>query len=279
MKSATADTGAAAGPLKGVAWIAIVAQAVVFGAPLMLVVWLSLQGTVSAPAGFSLTAWTSLAGSPEARMAILSTLLLSAITAISATFLGLPLAYFIALRGRFLGRLALAFVIIMWFLDPGIRILGWMRAYKDLALYEFDPGAVLGGFSAELIAGIHAWLPLAVLILALGFARTDKAVIAAARECGASSHSILRHILWPLNRRVAAISTAALFSGSIGSFLEPRLLGTGQFEQASEWLQRALESETGWPYAAAMLLVMLALAALPLFLVFAAAARRRRGAA
>ena len=68
----------------------------------------------------------------------------------------------------------------------------------------------------------------------------------------------------PLAHPVAALPPGR---GTFGSFLEPRLLGTGEFEQASEWLQRALESETGWPYAAAMLILMLALAAVPLVLL------------
>ena len=86
---------------------------------------------------------------------------------------------------------------------------------------------------------------------------------------------LLIDILWPLNRRLAALAAAIVFCGSVGSFLEPRLLGTGDFEQASEWLQRALESETGWPYAAAMLMLMLLLAGLPLFVVLLAKHRGR----
>jgi len=252
------------GPLAGLAWTSLLLQILIFAAPLLLVLWLSLLAATEAPGDLSLTAWTSLLASPQAREALLSSILLAALTELGATLLAAPLAFLIAVRGRFLGRMTLGFVILMWFFDPGMRILGWMQAFKDLAMLEILPTSILGGFIAELIASIHAWLPLGILVFALAFRRVDSALLCAARECGATSITLLCRILWPLCHRGVALSAALVFSGAIGSFLEPRLLGTGEFEQASEWLQRALESETGWPYAAAMLILMLAIAALPL---------------
>jgi ABC-type spermidine/putrescine transport system permease subunit I len=252
------------GPLAGLAWSSLLLQVVIFAAPLALVFWLSLLAATEAPGNLSLTAWTSLLASPQAREAMLSSILLAALTALGATLLAAPLAFLIAVRGRFMGRMTLGFVILMWFFDPGMRILGWMQAFKDLAMLEILPTSILGGFIAELIASIHAWLPLATLVLAVAFRQVDGEILRAARECGANSVTLLHRILWPLCCRAVFFSAALVFSGAIGSFLEPRLLGTGEFEQASEWLQRALESETGWPYAAAMLILMLVIAGLPL---------------
>ncbi|MBI2256435.1 MAG: ABC transporter permease subunit [Proteobacteria bacterium] len=252
------------GPLAGLAWTSLLLQVAIFAAPLALVLWLSLLAATEAPGDLSLTAWTSLLASPQARAALFSSILLAALTALGATLLATPLAFLIAVRGRVLGRVALGFVIVMWFFDPGLRILGWMQAFKDLAMLEILPASILGGFVAELIASVHAWLPLGILVLALAFGQVDTELLRTARECGATSITLLRRILWPLCHRAVALSAVLVFSGAIGSFLEPRLLGTGEFEQASEWLQRALESETGWPYAAAMLILMLVLAALPL---------------
>ncbi|MDY0873030.1 ABC transporter permease subunit [Dongia rigui] len=255
------------GPLAGLAWTSLGLQIAIFAAPLALVLWLSLLATANQSGDLSLTGWTSLLASPEAREALFSSILLAALTALGATCLSWPIAYLIAIRGRRLGRVLLGFVILLWFFDPGMRILGWMQAFKDLALLDILPLSMLSGFSAELIAGIHAWLPLSILVLALAFRRVDPHLLRAARECGADSATLLTRILWPLCRSAAALSAAITFSGAIGSFLEPRLLGTGEFEQASEWLQRALESETGWPYAAAMLILLLAFAAAPLVLL------------
>jgi ABC-type spermidine/putrescine transport system permease subunit I len=263
------------GPLMGLAWIAILAQICFFAAPLLMVLWLSLQGAPDQPTTMTGTAWLRVLGSIEARTALLNSMLLATLSTLITTLLATPLAFLIAIRRRFLGRLALGFIILMWFFDPGMRILGWMQAFKDLALINFIPVDLLAGFSAELIASVHAWLPPAALCLAAGFARVDRSVLDAARECGATAFVLLIDILWPLNRRLAALAAAIVFCGSVGSFLEPRLLGTGDFEQASEWLQRALESEAGWPYAAAMLMLMLLLAGLPLFVVLLAKHRGR----
>jgi putative spermidine/putrescine transport system permease protein len=240
------------------------------------VFWLSLLAAPGGASGLSATAWTSLLASPQAREALFSSITLAVLTALCSTCLSWPLAYLIAVRGRFLGRVLLGFVIMMWFFDPGMRILGWMQAFKDLSLLQMLPASILGGFVAELVASVHAWLPLSTLVLALAFHRVDPHLLRAARECGATSITLLSRVLWPLCRPAVALSAALAFSGAIGSFLEPRLLGTGEFEQASEWLQRALESETGWPYAAAMLLLMLALAATPLVLLVAIERRKAR---
>lgn len=257
------------GPLVGLAWIAVIAQMILLGAPLLLVLWLSMQGAPEMAATITPSAWLRVLGSPEARLALINSVVLAALTAVLATIFALPLAYLIAIRGRLLGRLALALVIMMWFLDPGIRILGWMQAFKDLTLLDFMPLTLLGGFAGELVASVHAWLPPAILCLVIGIARIDRRILDSARECGATTFVLLRRILWPLNRQLTTFTAAIVFCGSIGSFLEPRLLGSGEFEQATEWLQRALESETGWPYAAVMLLLMLLFALLPLILVLA----------
>ncbi len=281
MSAAPANAWRVRGPLAGLGWVAITLQIAIFAAPMLLVLWLSLLATPSQPTGpaltdLSLTAWTSLLGSPEAREAVFNSLFLGALTAFATTILAIPIAYLIAIRGRFLGRLVLGFVVIMWFFDPGMRILGWMQTFKDLALVDFMPTTLISGFCGELIASIHAWLPPAIIALAIGFAQIDRALIEAARECGATSFTLLRRLLWPLCRPAALLTSTIVFCGSIGSFLEPRLLGTGEFQQASEWLQRALESETGWPYAAAMLLLMLICATIPLILFVATASRRRK---
>lgn len=276
MAAGNSSTLALRGPLAAIAWISLGLQIAIFAAPLALVLWLSLLATPNETGDLSLTGWSSLLASPQAREALFSSILLAGLTALGATCLSWPLAFLIAVRGRLLGRVLLGFVILMWFFDPGMRILGWMQAFKDLALLDILPSVMLSGFTAELIAGIHAWLPLSILVLALAFSRVDPHVLHAARECGATSLTLLVRVLWPLCRRASALSAALVFSGAIGSFLEPRLLGTGEFEQASEWLQRALESETGWPYAAAMLILMLALAAAPLVLLAVSDRRKVR---
>lgn len=255
-----------------VAGVALLFQAVALAIPLAGAGWLSLQA--EGDGTLSLTAWTRLAGSPEARAALLNSLFLAIVTAIAATFLAVPLAYATLRARRWVGRLLLAIILMLCFADPGIRILGWMQAFKDLTASGALPLVLGGGFVAECIAAIHAWLPLATLILLAGFARVDHAILDAARECGATAFTLLGRILLPPNWLVAALAASVTFCGSLGSFLEPRLLGTADDQQASEWLQRALETETGWPYASAMLLLMLVLGVLPFLGLLASRARK-----
>jgi putative spermidine/putrescine transport system permease protein len=276
MTGSTLSPARMRGPLAALAWLAVLAQICLFGAPLLLIVWLSLQGPPDTPITITPAAWITLLASPEARWALLNSMMLAALSALMTTICAIPLAYLIAIRGGRSGRITLGFVIMMWFIDPGMRILGWMQAFKDLALLDVMPLILVNGWTAELIAAVHAWLPVPILGMAIGFARVERPVLDAARECGATGTVLVRRILWPLNHRLAALMAAIVFCGSIGSFLEPRLLGNGDFQQASEWLQRALESETGWPYAAGMLLLMLIVAILPLLLVLGTQRRGQR---
>lgn len=249
------------GMLLHVAGIALLLQTLALAVPLIGAGWLSLQA--EGDGTLSLTAWTRLAGSPEARAALLNSLFLASVTAMGTTCLAVPLAYAALRARRWMGRLLLGIILMFCFADPGIRILGWMQAFKDLTASGALPLVLGGGFIAECIAAIHAWLPLATLILLAGFARVDHAILDAARECGATAFTLLGRILLPPSWLVAGLAASVTFCGSLGSFLEPRLLGTADDQQASEWLQRALETETGWPYASAMLLLMLILSVLP----------------
>ena len=72
------------------------------------------------------------AGSPEARAALLNSLFLASVTAMGTTCLAVPLAYAALRARRWMGRLLLGIILMFCFADPGIRILGWMQAFKDL---------------------------------------------------------------------------------------------------------------------------------------------------
>lgn len=255
------------GWLSGIAWTSLLLQAAVFIIPLILVFWLSLLASSNQLSNLSFTAWTSIIASSQARTALLMSALMSSIVALGTTILAWPLAFIIAVRGRLIGRLILGFIIMIWLIDPGIRVLGWSQTFKDFEILGFLPTLPLGSFSIELIAAIHAWLPLATFVFALSFFRVDRGLIEIALECGAKSVTLIRRILWPNFCHATTWSIALVFSGATGSFLERRLLGGARFQQASDWIQNTLESEAGWPYAAAMLLMILALATLPIFLL------------
>lgn len=246
--------------------------ACVAGAPLLMTIWLSLRD----PAGTALNgaAWSAVLGSGEAGRALAYSLLMGAAIAALSSLCGLPLAYAIAIRRGRMGRWLLALLLAAWLLDPGIRILGWMQVLRSGITWKLLPDEIQGSALSELAAGINGWLPMVVVLQALCLLQAPPALAAAARECGAGSWRIFRDILWPACRARLGFVLLLVFCGASGAFLEPRLLGSPQFEQATEWLQRAMESENGWPYASVMLLLLLMAAVLPVCLL--ALARHRR---
>lgn len=246
-------------------WISTILLAVLIGTPLVLTAVLSLRD----PAGQGINglAWSTLATSSEAALALGYSIAMGVGIALVSSVCSLPLAYQIGIRGGVVARATLALLLILWLLDPGIRILGWMQILKSGTLMGVIPDYVQGSYIAELAAGVHAWLPMVATFQAIALARTSSTLLAAARECGASPVTIFNRILWPRNRGWFAFSASLVFCGSVGSFLEPRLLGSSLFEQATEWLQRAMEREVGWPYASAMLIALLAVAVMPPILI------------
>ncbi|TDQ81002.1 ABC-type spermidine/putrescine transport system permease subunit I [Dongia mobilis] len=240
--------------------------------PLALTIWLSLRD----PAGTELTgaAWPVVATSTEALRALALSLFMGGAVALLGGAVGLPLAYVIAVRGGGLGRWILALALFLWLLDPGIRVLAWTEALKRGVLFDLLPDAIRGSAAAEFLARLHAWLPFGIVLQAIALRAAPARQLMAARECGAGALRIFRQLIWPACRHRILLAGAVVFAGASGGFLEPRLLGSGSFEQATEWLQRAMESEIGWPYAAAMLLLLLVLALLPLGLLLASGWRR-----
>lgn len=241
------------------------------GAPLMMTAWLSLRD----PAGTAVNgaAWSSVLASGDAGLALAYSLGMGAAIAGIASLCALPLALAIAIRGARLGRGLLALLLVAALLDPGIRILGWMQVLRSGISWSLLPDDIQGSALSELGAGIHGWIPLIAVLQALCFRQVPGSLTSAARECGAGSWRIFRDILWPACRVRLGLVFALAFCGAGGAFLEPRLLGRLDFEQATEWLQRAMESENGWPYASVMLLALLTAATIPAWL-FALARRR-----
>lgn len=237
----------------------------VIGAPVMLALWLSYRD----PAGSELTgvAWGTVLASNEALFALGYSLVMGAAVAVGAMLAGVFPAYLIAVRGGAAGRWVLALVIVLWLSDPGIRVLGWTEVFKTGVAADFLPDAIRGSMAAEFIARLHGWLPASILLQVLVLRSVPRRQIDAAIECGAGVLVVLRRLVWPARRPQFLISAAIILCGASGGFLEPRLLGSGGFEQATEWLQRAMESDIGWPYAAAMLLLLLAASLLPLLLL------------
>lgn len=262
--------GGTAGASRG--YLALALLICVAGAPLLMTIWLSLRD----PAGTQLNgaAWGAVLQSGEAGRALAYSLLMGAATATIGSFCSLPLSYAIAIRRGRLGRWLLALLIAAALLDPGIRILGWMQIVRTSITWKLLPDTIQGSAFSELAAGINGWLPVIVVLQALCLLRVPRTLSAAARECGAGSWRIFRDILWPGCRGSLGFVALLVFCGASGAFLEPRLLGSPQFEQATEWLQRAMESENGWPYASVMLLLLLLAATLPVCVL--AVARHRR---
>lgn len=131
-----------------------------------------------------------------------NSLVVSSITAIATTLLGLLGAYVIA-RVRFPGREMVYRSIMVAYMLPGIVLLVPLVAiFKGFGLIDTLPGMVVG-HSAIIV-------PIVVWILVGAFEGVDADIEHAARVDGASRLTALRRVVLPLT--VPSIATTAVFA-------------------------------------------------------------------
>jgi ABC-type spermidine/putrescine transport system permease subunit II len=61
-----------------------------------------------------------------------------------------------------------------------------MQIVRSSIGFGIVPDSVQGSFISEFAAGVHAWLPVSAVLLAMAFANVSPNQLAAARECGAT---------------------------------------------------------------------------------------------
>ena len=243
-------------------------QLVFYGVPLALMLWISLH-----PAGEAgVAAYSRVFRTSRYAGAIINSAQLGLIAAVAAVAAGLPLAYIL---DRHIGprlRPYLLLVLVLPFLSSYVlRMYGWQAWFSNQGIgvwlvrlvFGFDAPGILFTQAASVLGLLSVLLPIATLIIYLTLARTDPALVAAARNLGATAWVAFVRIELPFLVPAILISAQFCFLLAFGDFVAVSILGGNRTYYYSIAVQDQMKIDD-WPAACALgtVLLLLSLAAM-----------------
>jgi ABC-type spermidine/putrescine transport system permease subunit I len=200
---------------------------------------------------------------------LVQTLEFAGLTAIVATTLGYPLAYWVARTdSELLRNVYLLTVIGSLWLTVIIRAYAVQIVFAGNGLFnQFLMGLGLTstpvtsgtGYLTVVIGMVYGYLPFAVLTMYTSVQNIDHELEEASRNLGATKLQTIRHVTLPLSRNGIIASGALVFILSIGSYTVPLLLGN-----PSEWtlpvvITDVIQTQLNIPFGSALATIMTAL--------------------
>lgn len=194
------------------------------------------------------------------------TLRIAMITTVVCALLGYPLAYWI--RGLPPQRqvLAIALVVLPFWISILVRTYAWIvvlgnagvvnRVLLDLGLVG-APVAFLYNELGVVIGTTNVLLPFLVLPLFAAMVRIDDRLLQAAESLGASRMTIFRRVFFPLSLPALAAGSILVFILTFGFFITPAILGGGRVPMVANALDLLINQFARWETAAALSSVML----------------------
>jgi len=202
--------------------------------------------------------------------------------------IALPVAYALVTRLQKWADHVMVLVVFAFLTDAVLKTFGWVLFLDRsgvmngmLEVLGLGKAAVDVLFSpfATMIGMVYNLLPYAIFTIALSMARTDRDLVLAAYDSGASRWRALREITLPLAWPGIVAGGVLVFVLSLGVFLEPKVMGGGTSPMAAELIRQSFETRVNWPLGAALTLVLIVIGAVSLIAIGGLAffAARKRG--
>ena len=279
---APASTGRKLDPLAFLALPGLIFMALVFLAPLLLMLWSSIRGAD----GFTLSGYARVLGDDYYIQVIGQTLQLALITTAGALILGYPAAFALARAKGWrqvvlfaLGFLPLTVSIIVKSFGWGIvlrrdGILNWLML--NLGLIERPIRMIFTEFA--LYAGMsNVFLPFMVLPIYSVVRMMDPRLPDAAATLGASPWFRFMRVTLPLSLPGVVAGVSIVFSLAVAAYVTPSLLMGDRYMTMSMVMAKAFLNLRDWQLGAAMAAVLMTLAVV--VVIGAAILQRRLGTA
>ncbi|QOV34472.1 ABC transporter permease [Streptomyces ferrugineus] len=217
---------------------------------------------------------------------LITTLRISAETALLSLVFGFLLANAISRLKPLLAGLAMLVVVVPHFVSALVRTYGWIIMLGDKGLVnESIPGGPYQLLYNELgvvIGTTSMMLPYTVLLLYGVMRGVDRRLLAAASSMGAGRVTIFRRIYLPLVAPGLASAGLLSFILSLGYYITPALMGGPNQTMIATLINQQVTKENQWNGAAAQGVILLVLTLAGLLLVKAVtslgASRKKRSA-
>ncbi|MGI8496335.1 MAG: ABC transporter permease [Gemmatimonadaceae bacterium] len=246
------------------------------GPTLLLLLWSVVYPNVSVIAGSfgqGLGLWREFAHSPADREALVTTMEIALGSVISATLIGVPLAFLLT-RFEFRGRRVLgAIATLPAALPPLVGVVAFLFLYGESGLVTRGVQAALRlpkapwtltGVWAIIFVHAYTMYVYVYLFVSAGLERFDTTLDEAAAGLGASRGMRLRSITLPLLTPSIAGAMLLVFMSSLSSFSAPYVFGGGLRVLSTQIVASKLNGAMGLAYVETTVLALSAVTALAL---------------
>ena len=266
----------------GIGFIAplLVLMVVAFNAPIVYMLGLAFWEKGQ---GFTLEHYAGLLEAPVYLRVLGNTLRVALIATLANVIIGYPLALWMRGLGSRARMIALALVVLPFWVSILVRTYAWIvvlgngglvnRALQWSGLTD-APVSFLYNELGVTIGMANVLLPFLVLPLFAAMIRIDDRLLQAAASLGASPATIFWKVFFPLTLPALAAGTLLVFILCLGFYITPAILGGGRVPMVSNLLDTLINQIPRWETAAAISTVLLIVT----LLIFAAYRRLDRKA-
>lgn len=222
--------------------------------------------------------------SPTFFATFLNTLWIGVLGTLLCLLIGLPVAYWMAVKAPPSRRgLLLALVMVPFWTNFLVRTLGWQvilspdgwlsTALQGIGIID-GPIDILYTRAAVLIGVVYNYLPLMILPLFVAFDRVGTPLREASKDLGASATSTFLRVTVPLARPGIIAGVLLVFIPLMGDYITATVLGGAQGNMIGQLVASQFGTAQNWALGSAMavllilvIMVTIAVAAIILWLV------------
>jgi putative spermidine/putrescine transport system permease protein len=212
-----------------------------------------------------------------------TTIVVAVLVTCLCLILGLPLAYRLARTTSRWKSVMMLMVVLPLFIGSTVRTVGWMilfaqRGVMDsVAVWLFGMRVDLMYTPAAVVVGtLSVNLPFMVLTLQSVFEGIDGRLEEAARGLGAAPGRAFWRVVWPLALPGVGIAAILSFILGMNAYATPVLLGGPRFQMMAPLLFWEFNTNSNWPFSAALAFILMATTLLLTTLANVAIPRRYR---
>lgn len=232
--------------------------------PVLLVVYYSftIQGS-NGTAVFSIKTFQRFFTSKYSDI-LIESIKIALYTTVICLFIGYPLAYFISKsKAKVKNVMILLTVIPMW-MNFLLRTYAWVTILNKngilnmiLSYFSANPLNLIYTEKAVLIGMVYNFLPFMVLPIYSSLAKTDKALLEASMDLGATDRQSFWKVTFPLSLPGVLTGITMVFIPSISTFEISSLLGGNKYNLIGNVIEQQFRVTGDWNFGSSMSLILL----------------------
>lgn len=246
----------------------VLLQSAFFVVPLCMTIALSFQETqyYQVQWVWSLETWTEVFTTGYFWSIIWNTILMAFACVILCAVIGFPIAYALVTRFQRWQTTIKILLVFAFLTDAVLKTFGWVVFLDQsgpanfilnfLGLPNLPDWILYSQFSA-LFGMVYTLLPFSIFTIFLSVDMIDRDLLRAAYDCGASKFRAFWEVTLPLCKNGLMAGALLVFVLSLGSFLEPKVLGGGKNPMAAELIRQTFETRINWPLGSALTIVVI----------------------